>query len=95
MLNTSVVTAVRRRTLVAAVTALALCGGYAVMSAQPAAANPIAAQSFNTPGSYTIAVPERAVAVTLVGVGRGRLCGRLFVDRPVDRRRRRFGYAGR
>jgi hypothetical protein len=69
MLNTSLVTAVRRRTLVAAVTALALCGGLAVMIAQPAAANPIAAQTFSTPGIYTIAVPARAVAVTLVGVG--------------------------
>jgi uncharacterized repeat protein (TIGR01451 family) len=69
MLNTSLVAAVRRRTLVAAATALALCSGLAVMVAQPAAANPIAAQTFSTPGTYTISVPSRAVAVTLVGVG--------------------------
>ncbi|MDT5011669.1 MAG: trimeric autotransporter adhesin, partial [Mycobacterium sp.] len=75
MLNTSLVASVRRRTGVAAVTALALWSGLAVTIAQPAAANPIAAQTFSTPGTYTIAVPARAVAVTLIGVGAAGFAG--------------------
>jgi hypothetical protein len=64
------VAASSRGRIVAALAALTLGVGVAtVVAAAPALADPTAPISFTAAGIYTVTVPARAVAVTLVGVG--------------------------